>query len=159
MRCSFIFIMHCIVEQCECPQKQTGIFNDDNNSYSISICDIYNFFFFDFVIVCTAVWTNCVTISEKWVMRAQESSSNQVNTSPSSSQETDREWAHPRPPGPGRKWEEEEEREVAGSQRETEWGEIGRGSAHHERSKTKVMHRCSQNKHISGVAFSKSCCL
>lgn len=45
MRCSFIFIMHCIVEQCECPQKQTGIFNDDNNSYSISICDIYIYFF------------------------------------------------------------------------------------------------------------------
>ncbi len=124
--------------------------------YMLKILNIYIFYF---VIVCNAVWTNYATISKKSVMRAQESSSNHVNTSPSSSQETDLEWAHPRPPGPGRKWEEEEEREVAGSQRETEWGEIGRGTAHHARSKTKVMHRCSQNKHISGGAFSKSCCL
>lgn len=76
-----------------------------------------------------------------------------VNTSPSSSQESDLEWAHPRPPGPERKWEEEEEREVAGSQRETECGEIGRGTARYWRSKTKVMDESGQNKHDSGGAF------
>lgn len=72
----------------------------------------------------------CKWCSEESVMmRAPESSSDHVNTSPSSSPETGLERAHPRPPGPGRKWEEEgeEEEEVAGSQRETEWGEIGRG--------------------------------
>ncbi|KAK2910575.1 hypothetical protein Q8A73_008290 [Channa argus] len=47
--------------------------------------------------------TNYVTISEKSVMRALESSSILVNTSPSSSLETDFERAHPWPPGPGRK--------------------------------------------------------
>lgn len=118
--------------------------------FSIQITDTIYFLF----CYCLQCGLN-KTISEKSVMRAQESSSNHVNTSPSSSQETGLEWAHPRPPGPGRKWEEEEEREVAGSQRETEWGEIGRGAAHHARSKTKVMHRCSQNKHVSGGAFSK----
>lgn len=96
--------------------------------------------------------------SEKSVMRAPESSSNHVNTSPSSSPESDLKRVHPGPPGPGRKWEEEEGSERL-TKRETEWGEIESGRAHQARSKTKVLRRGGQNKHISGGAFSKSCCL
>lgn len=99
---------------------------------------------------------------EKSVMRALESSSYHVNTSlpPSSSLGTNLERARPWPPGSGRKWEEEEEeekREVAGSQRETEWGEIGRGTPSKIKRNgsallwPKQAHQC--------CAFSESCCL
>lgn len=102
----------------------------------------------------------CLRCSLNWlcndlrgVMRAQESSSKHVNTSPSSSQESDHGWARPRPPGPGRKWEG---REVGGSQRRAERGETGRGMPHRATSKTEALHSCSQSKHISGGAHCKT---
>lgn len=75
---------------------------NDNKWFNIFLQSLKLFILFCccFLTIWFALWTNC---SEKSMMRALESSSNHVNTSPSLSQETALVLAHPWPPGPGRK--------------------------------------------------------